>query len=141
MRIETNYYCEICGRCHYEAEDALACEESHKCIDSKPKYNKGDLLHYVDPEDAMDIYVTYEDDLEVYWDAGCKSWIYKHWSNRIPEDAIDLEMTAEEYTKRVASIKAKLELAGCYDISVKVDCTAPRFSISAYWSKTDRWKQ
>ena len=141
MRIETNYYCEICGRCHYDAEDALACEESHKCIDTKPKYSKGDLLHYVDPEDAMDVYFTIEDDLDVYWDAECKSWIYDRWGDEVSEEAIDLVMTNEERRARIAAIKAKLESANCYDISVTVDSLLPKFSISAYWSKTERWKQ
>lgn len=140
MRTETKYYCEVCGRCHYEAEDALACEASHKCTDRKPKYSKGDLLHYVDPEMDLDIYYILDDSCEVYWDAEQQSWIYKHWADKIPEDAIKLEMTAEEYAKRVADIKAKLE-PDCYDISVIVDNGSPKFFISAYWSKTDRWKQ
>lgn len=140
MRTETKYYCEICGRCHYEAEDALACEASHKSTAHKPKYSKGDLLHYVDPEMDLDIYYTLDDNCEVYWDAEQQSWIYKHWGDRIPEYAVELEMTAEEYTKRVAAIKAKLE-PDCYDISVTVDNGSPKFFISAYWSKTDRWKQ
>lgn len=140
MRTETSYYCEVCGKRHWEAEDALACEEAHKVTNRKPKYNKGDLLHYIAPEDAMDIYYILEDMDLVYWDAQLQSWIYKYWGDKIPEDDIELEMTAEEYTKRVVAIKAKLE-PDCYDISVTVNSTAPKFFISAYWNKKERCKQ
>lgn len=141
MRIETNYYCEICGRCHYEAEDALACEESHKCIDTKPKYSKGDLLHYVDPENGADVYFAFES-AEVYWDAEKNSWIYKRWGdNKIPEAVIDLEMSVEERMKHIAAIKAKLE-PDYHDISVVADSTETKFFINAHWwNKKERRKQ
>lgn len=139
MRAETKYYCDVCDKWYYTEEEARACEKSHKNAARKPKYSKGDLLHYVDAED-LDNYFILDTDCDVYWDAEQRSWIYDRWGDEVPEEAIELEMTNEERRARIAAIKAKLE-PDCYDISVTVDTLTPKFSISAYWSKTDRWKQ
>ena len=141
MRKETKYYCDVCDKCYYMEEEARACEKSHKNAGRKPKYSKGDVLHYVEAETDLDNYFIYEDALNVYWDARCKSWIYNLWGDEVSEEAIDLVMTNEERMARIAAIKAKLESANCYDISVTVDSLLPKFSISAYWSKTDKWKR
>lgn len=140
MRTEFIYCCEICNKHYYDEEDALDCEKSHMFPDTKQKYNIGDLLHYYDEDNETDVYFILEDGMEVYWDASYGWWIYVHREIDIPEDCIELEMTAKEYTKRIADIKAKLEGSNCYDISVAVDSTKPKFCISAYWSKTDRWR-
>lgn len=141
MRTETTYYCEVCGSQHWDAEYALECEASHKCTGSKPKYHKGDLLHYVDPETGTDVYFAFES-AEVYWDAEKHSWIYKRWGDaKIPEDVIDLEMSVEERMRHIAAIKAKLE-PDYHDISVVADSTEPKFFINAYWwNKKERRKQ